>query len=405
MQNNTNCISKGRFLLTCYLYLLMMAYAVSVTMIGPVMPVLIEQYNLRLSQGGLVTTLQSTGSILAIITGGMISDSIRKSYIICTAFFLYIISLLLVSTSPSYTILLAIFFLLGASTKTVDSIINAYISDLHPDRRGLFLAFLHIFFGTGALIGPLFIRTLLNRGIAWFEAFRFLGIICLAVLLGFMLLINRTGIKESPKANINTANIFTLFKDSRILMLCLVMLMYAGHQSGVVLWMSTYSEKVLNAGTFFSSYIISFFWVGIITGRVTYPVLSKRFSPRKLLAVGSLLGGFLLVSGIIVSTPFILAAAVTLAGALTGATYPILIALGCSWYPENSGAVSSAFFLCSAIASMFFPWLIGLTGEIFNLKTGMFITGTNLLIIPLLLLSLKDIQENRPGILEKGSIK
>lgn len=401
MQNNIGNTSKGKIILTCYLYLLMMAYAVSVTMVGPVIPVLIEQYSLRLSQAGLVTTLQSVGSMLAIIAGGIIADYMRKSYIICAGFFLYIISLLLISISPSYGILLCIFFLLGAGTKTVDTIINAYVSDLHWGSRGLYLMLLHAFFGIGALSGPLFVRILLNRGVAWYETFRFLGIICLIVLAGFIILLNRIGSKEKIREGMKTANHLRLVKDKRVILLCLTMLMYTGHQSGITLWMPTFSEKVLKSGGFFSSYIVSLFWVGIITSRFIYPGLSKRFGGRRLLMLGSLLGGLLLVSAIIISTPFAVAAAVTLTGALTGVTFPVLITLGCSWYPENSGTVSSVIFLSSAVSSMFFPWLIGLIAEFFSLKTGMIITGTNLLVIPLLLLLLKYVQKESGGVLEK----
>lgn len=47
--------------LTAALFLIMGIYAISITMIGPIMPSVIEDYQIRLSQGGLMTTAQSIG--------------------------------------------------------------------------------------------------------------------------------------------------------------------------------------------------------------------------------------------------------------------------------------------------------------------------------------------------------
>jgi fucose permease len=54
--------SRGVIPLTASLYLLIFAYAVSTTMLGPLIPVLRQEYSLTLSQAGLMTTLQGVGA-------------------------------------------------------------------------------------------------------------------------------------------------------------------------------------------------------------------------------------------------------------------------------------------------------------------------------------------------------
>ena len=77
---------RSTYVLTVYLYVLMTIYAVSNTMIGPLMPRIIDEYGLRLSQGGLILTFQSIGGILAIIIGGIVADAVKKPRLIWASY-------------------------------------------------------------------------------------------------------------------------------------------------------------------------------------------------------------------------------------------------------------------------------------------------------------------------------
>src|SRR5690554_1356683 len=70
---------KGIYFLTGYLYVLLMVYGISLNMIGPMMSGIIDQYQLRVSQGGLIMTYQSIGGLLAILLGGTLGDLLSKS--------------------------------------------------------------------------------------------------------------------------------------------------------------------------------------------------------------------------------------------------------------------------------------------------------------------------------------
>src|SRR5690606_34871947 len=138
-------------LLTPGLYMLMLAMAISITMIGPLMPELVAQYGLRLSEGGLFMTFQSIGGIFAIAIGGMLADRMSKTHLLAGSFLLYAVSLFLVATAPTYYLLLVIFFVLGASTRLVDTVNNALVADLHTQNQDAALSLLHTFFAVGAL--------------------------------------------------------------------------------------------------------------------------------------------------------------------------------------------------------------------------------------------------------------
>ena len=118
---------RSTFALTSYLYALMTIYAVSITMIGPMMPHIINEYGLRLSQGGLILTFQSIGGILAIIIVGIVSDAVKKPRLILTAYLSFGLALFMIGYIRSFPVLLAVFFLFGAGTRISDTVLLMYL--------------------------------------------------------------------------------------------------------------------------------------------------------------------------------------------------------------------------------------------------------------------------------------
>ena len=383
--------------LTIYLYLLMSAYALSVTMIGPLMPILIQQYRLKMSYGGLILTFQSIGGILAIALGGILADLVKKYTLIRIAFITYSLSLFTISVLPSYAVLLGLFFILGASTKMLDSVTNAYISDLHPDRRGLFIALLHTFFGVGAFAGPIFSTSLIGSNIKWNRVFFILGITCV-LIISSNFFFKDPSINGNGKANrkVVPKDYLNLISSPRMLILCLIMFMYSSHQSGVSTWLPMYFQKHLGTGVALSGYAVSSFWIGIILGRLTCSILSARLNNKYIVLFGSLLGGIALILGIVSNEPYILAIAAGLAGYLTGAVIPLVVLIACGWYPKNSGTATSMLFFYSTVAWMVIPWFIGVIAEAVSFEFGMLITGVTLLVIVVLAMMIPAASANNP---------
>lgn len=380
--------------LTASLYLLMFAYGLSVTMLGPLMPILIQQYNLKLSQGGLILTFQSIGGIAAIILGGILADLTKKSKLLCAAFVIYSLSLFFIALSPSYILLLSLFFILGASTRMLDAVINAYISDLHADNRGFYLTLLHALFGVGAFIGPLFSTVFINAGVAWNRTFLFLGIVCAVIAVQYIVVLIRPAAEEKSVSPSESKDYLRLLTSPKMLVLCLIMFLYSGHQSGISAWLPMYMEQHLKTGTFLSGFAVSAFWVGIILGRFGCSLVSSKIHAKYLIMFGSLAGGSILTLATALNVPVLLVAASGLAGLLAGATIPLLVTTACNWYPKNSGTVSSMIFLYGTFAWMLFPWFIGVIAENISFRWGMMITGFSLLSVTALTLLLPA-QKNR----------
>ncbi|HHU63569.1 MAG TPA: MFS transporter [Clostridiales bacterium] len=376
----TDRASKSKWAITVCLFLLILVFAVSFTMIGPMMPILINKYAIKWSQGGLISTFQSIGGILAFVFGGLLADKMKKTKLIGISFILYILSLLLISLAPVYLVLLCLFFILGLGTNLLDILANAYISDLHPERRGVVLNLLHTFFGVGAFIGPLFSSLLIEQGVHWNVVFRILGIVCGVLLVLFIIITYTMPVNTREGSQEDSKNVLKLFAIPKMWILGIIMLLYTAHQGGISTWLPTYMETSLKSTPLLSGMGLSVFWIGIILGRLACSKLTQRFSPKKLIIWGGLAGGIVLTLGLLTNSPMVLIITAGLSGLLSGAFIPLLITIGCGWYPQNSGAVSSILFLKFSISRMLFPWLMGIIAEVSNFRLGMLITSITLII-------------------------
>ena len=97
-------------LLRYTIYLLMFLYALSVTMISPMMPNIISQFKLKLAEGGLILTFQSIGGLLITMLIVFLADKYKKSRILLLGFSLFVITLYLISVIPIYYMILIVFF-------------------------------------------------------------------------------------------------------------------------------------------------------------------------------------------------------------------------------------------------------------------------------------------------------
>ena len=94
-------------------------------------------------------------------------------------------------------------------------------------------------------------------------------------------------------------------------------------------------------------------------------------------------------------SPAALITAVGLTGLLTGATIPLLIALGCGWFPSHSGSVTSLLYLNSNLSQIIFPWLVGAIADAYNFKLGMLVAGITLVLAAILTLPLLRVDQRR----------
>ena len=349
--------------LTVSLYVLMFAYAFSVTMIGPLIPVFMDAYHVSLSQSGLVSLFQGLGGAVTVFMGIAFVDRIHRSLLIKGAFGVYCTATLLMAVAPPYIVLLILFCFLGGGTRLMDAILNAYVSDIHPTKRGFYLTLLHACFGVGALLGPLFSTVFISAKVHWPYIFLALGSFCVVILVVYTLVQRKIPVAKPEVHASGLKNISYLLKNRDLVRLFFMALFYVAFALSMSMWMPSYMTRRLHTGVIFASLPVSAMWIGIICGRVVYSFLSLKHPVKYLLLFSSLVAGTVMVATVIINAPVAYVGGLCIAGFLVGATMPLSIAQGNNMMPGYSGAVSSLLTFATVVGLLVFPWLIGVIAD------------------------------------------
>lgn len=387
---------KSNLILTVSLYLLMFAVGLFITIIGPLMPTIMEQFDLTYSQGGFLLTCQGIGGIVAIVLGGIIADFMRKERLIKAAFIIYCATLVSFIAAPSYGVILGLFMIIGASTKMLEVALNAYISDLHPDNRQKYINLLHASSGIGGFVGPLFSSLLQHIGLKWNDIFLIFGILCVAILFYYASVMEKAPDKRLPERSATQQiNLIHLILNWKFMILCLLGFVYIAYISEITTWMPTYMIQYLASNLFLSSFSVSVLWIGIVFGRIVYSQLSEKWNSKFVIVLSSLICGVILTLVIRINNPVVLLISIGIAGFLSGAIIPFTVASACNWYPRNTGAVSSVLVFCTTMGWMVVPWIIGIIAEEGGIQVGMQIMGVTPLLVTILALFLPSTKSNK----------
>ncbi len=362
--------------ITVILYLIVMLYGISFTMVGPLMPDLLKQYGLTMAEGGTIFSIQSISGLISVILCGLFGDRLNKKLFIALGVGLFLISLFGVGTAPSFGLLMVAFFLLGLGSRGFDTLVNALISDLHSDRRSLFLNLLHTFFGIGAFLGPLYVFSLTGTGKTWDVTFKYLGLIVavlFAAYLLFLLFDRKATVPSRVEHEKQDIGLTSLFIVPRMWVLGIIILIHMGVLGTLTAWLPSFSVWSTGAGDFMSSFILSALWVGIILSRGLVSRLSDRFGEIFMIRWGSLISLLIFTPAVLVGEAVYLAIAALGMGLFVGFTIPYLMSVGYRWYPDKSAAVTSMIFIFGYVSIAAYPWFTGMLSDSYGLLSAMLV--------------------------------
>jgi len=372
-------------IVTVYLFSFMAAFALSGTMFSTILPKIIQDYQLTLTQAGLFPVSQSVGNLLAMLLTALVGDRSKKSLLVGLAFAMMGLMMLGISFVPPFWALLILMGLLGLSTSTINLMVTAYTSDLYQENRSRYISLLHVCFGVGSLLGPAYPALLSQAGLAWRHSYLALGVAVFALGAGYFVYLGRCGelsriaISECP-ASSQASEKRKLSGYQGMLALCAMSFLYmGGHQGAFSTWFQTFLQRKDPAvyPESFTSLCMMIYWIGMVASRILGASLPRHITARSVLLASSSLGTLLLASGLLVGQKAFWPAASAMLGLSTGVIYPLTFAISCEQFPESSARVSSIVGIFSSLGSMCFGWAIGNAAE-HSLQVAMWIPVVSL---------------------------
>jgi fucose permease len=344
-----------------------------VASLGPALPELARQTNKSLEQLGTLFIALFGGGLLAQSLSGILADRFGRRIVLVIAAAMFGISALVMSMSTRLPLVLVFAFMMGLGYGGISLSVNVLSSEIAPERRASTVNFTNVFFGAGAIAGPL----LSGLALEWWGT----PIPALQVGAALALIVSAAAAfvdmpasavrgsriaVASHASDVTTATGTTAVGagaavSSAFLWSCAVIVMlYAGSEASVGNWTPVYLERTTRLDAVQAAAITSAFWAALCAGRIVAAVAGLRLSTDRLLTVSyaaAAVGAVVVLAGHGTVWPTVLG--LTVLGFAFGPIYPTMMAVVTAAAPQAAGAAASRIGMLASIGGMILPFLHG----------------------------------------------
>ena len=380
-----NAIQHRRLMTaTIFTFIFMSGYALTYTMLGTLLPGIIQHYSLSISQASYINISLELGGTSAMVLALFLLDRLNKGKTLLILALFFGLIALYTGSAPPFALMLISRFFMGLVGSVLDNLCATYISDLYGEHRARYVSLLHTFFAIASMIAPKFAALCYQVG-GWSLAYLVCGgAITIAAVLAVVILRvmgfpqNSMDDQKQEKTKIPYRE---MLQSRNMRWLCLASFLFAGY-SYVAMWLSTYldgqNSSIYTVG--FCSTIMTAYYVGSVVSRVGLAAISEKISSAVYLKWASLLSGILLVALLLIQQPVAWLVGSFLYGVIGGAMYTGRFVLSCQEFPQFSATASSLTGICSFGGNMAFSAIMGMVAD-----AGFYTQG--MMVISILLLS------------------
>lgn len=363
--------------------LMMILIAMNLTIISPLLLEIADTFSLNVASIGILFTANFTGFVVFVTIGGLLADRYGKKTMLNISVSGFVLSILAFALAPGFGLLCVAAAFVGGFGGVLEGIASALVHDINPENPSYYVNLTQIFFGIGAIVGPVGSGMLVSLGVSWRMCYIIIaaaGFLLAAVVIPARVRISGShsaaalqGLKEMAVLSV------PLFKKKSFLLLCLSMLLYSGSEVAGWGWMSTILEKNFNFTIQKSGFAVTVFWIAMTAGRILCGELTKRFRPEWIISVLAGLSTVATSISAFAQSEPVMWVMIAAMGLTYSSLFPLIISYGGIRFKAwSSGLMFSLFLASCGIGGMIVPYMMGLAGE----ATGM----SNAMLVPALLL-------------------
>ncbi|MDR1132852.1 MAG: MFS transporter [Synergistaceae bacterium] len=361
-------------------YIMNLSSAVCITMIGPTLPQISKEFSFDLSGLGILLTCQFVGFTVFVVASGIASDRIGKKSVVSAALITLTVACFAFSfAAGTLSLCLALLFL-GGGMGILETMSNALLADINPDDAVFQVNFLQVFFGIGAILGPIIIGYAYSKGVSWRTVYKSCG--ALMIFLSLWFVANK--LPELPKTEkIKLSYVKDLFFDKRFFMICLCMFFYTGAETSGWGWMSTYTERNLGFSVMEASAAVAVFWIAVTLGRLAISFSIRKFEVRRMIMSLAFLTGIICVIMGAAKERWLVWLVIFLLGLACSSQWGLILSYGTERYRRNSGTVFAMLVASGSVGMSAVPYLTGVVGDLFGMRSALLIPGMLFIMISL----------------------
>ncbi len=356
-QLGTETATRGRNGQLIAAYVLNLLYAMYISGLGVLLPAVGRTFHLGMEVKGRLFPASFLGAVIGVLVTGWLSDRFGRKPVLLISIGLYTLGLVCCGAASSFGLALMAAPLIGAGSAGMQSVMNAALSDLFPERRAVVLNSMQVAFGVGAVLSPALAQQLLQAGTDW--RLLYFGLAAGVAVMGGVLIVLPMRRPDRLAATPTPAVLLATLTAPLVGALCLAQMFYAGAEVGFFSWMPTYFNLRLPGGVRWAGLIVSLFWVGMTAGRLWTGWLLGRIALLPLRRRLATAGAVCATVTLLMQSPLTVMVWVLLTGLCFGGIYSVILAEGGERFPEAAGTVFGAISASGNIGVALFPWAIG----------------------------------------------
>ncbi|MBU2021345.1 MAG: MFS transporter [Gammaproteobacteria bacterium] len=325
-------------------------------LLGPSLIYLADLIDASVAEISIVFTARAIGNILGALLAGRMFDRWQGHHYLIVMLLCMITGLVLVPFSTGLSMLVVLFFLLGATEVSANAGGNMMMLWLHKEKVGSYVTILHLCHSAGSMLAPLILVFAQWTGHGYGAGY---WMVALYALLLPLLLWRQ----PSPTFEVRASEVVPATKQKATFLAFLtVIFLYVGFEITIAGWISTYavlSGEDQNT----AAILVTWFFVSLSLGRLFSVFLLRWITPRQGI-YGLLVVSFSGSLMMIFSDASLVVIALWL-GLGCSAFFPMLFSYANSIMALN-GKRTGYVFVCCGLGALVAPSLTGPIIEVFS---------------------------------------
>ncbi|MEJ6007045.1 MFS transporter [Paucibacter sp. AS339] len=366
-----------RFGIVIYILVIWFAISFVTNLIGPLMPVLIQDFQLSLGMAGFLPFSFFLAYGLVSIPGGILVERRGARFTLMLAFLLNLVGALAIALQPVFAVVIGGLFVIGLGMALLQVVINPLMRTAGGEAHFAFFSVMgQLVFGLASFVSPWVFQWMMARPMArpgalvWVDFYWafVLGFVAL-LLLNHRLALPQVDLKEDERMGGLKAYRELL---ARVDVWCyfLAIVAYVGTEQTLANWMSQFlsSQHGLSA-TAEGADAVGQFWGLMSLGCLLGLLLLKLMDSRRVLML-FVLAAMACVGAALYGNASLALWAFPAAGFCLSVMFSVIFSLALNSVPMHHGAFSGI--LCTGIlGGAVLPMLVGQLAEVLGLRMAM----------------------------------
>jgi fucose permease len=359
----------------------MLTFGIVLTVLGAVLPTVIERFGIDKAQAGSLFLLMTFGILAGSLVFGPMVDRYGYKGMLLLATILIAIGLEGIAFASSLALLRLAIVFIGFGGGIINGGTNALVADISSDEKSASLNLLGVFFGIGAVGVPFALATLSGS----FSNHALIAGVGALVLIPLLFIAATPFPAPKHPQGFPIAAAGRLTRDPLLLLLGFMLFLESGMEITVGGWTSTFVNEELAVAQRTALVVLSLYWLGMMLARLALGTVLKSVPPVRALYVCLSVGFIGSVTLLMTHNVSAAAVGVFMLGVGFAATFPAVLGLVGDRYAELSGTAFSLVIAMALCGGMLLPWLAGVLGGIYGMRGSFLIVPTALLVLATLL--------------------